>query len=113
MSSSKNSQSNALRDLDCAEKDLLVLMQKAQETCAELEKVPNCNMKRIEELSSEYIELTETIRSRIRKHIGFLVPYAAYGQGNYTLRSEVDVAKACSQLLEMNDGEEDNLNINI
>eukprot|EP01041_Mallomonas_annulata_P001085 gene1085-2115_t len=89
---------SALADLDLAQQEVLELLAKAHETCESLSQRPDVDGLNIEKSSKEYLELVQSIRSRIRKHSGFLMQYTPYGQGNYGLNMELQVADAHARL---------------
>lgn len=61
-----------LAELDLAEQEVLQIMAVAAETAEELQRLPVCNHERLNELSSTFLRLTYSVKSRIKNQVEYL-----------------------------------------
>ena len=59
-------------ELDLAEQEVLQLMAVAAETVEELQRLPECNHERLNELSSTFLRLTYSVKNRIKNQVEYL-----------------------------------------
>mmetsp|Transcript_8698 Transcript_8698/g.12982 ORF Transcript_8698/g.12982 Transcript_8698/m.12982 type:complete len:115 (-) Transcript_8698:282-626(-) len=92
------SSEDMLTKLEELEKDIASILQVAEETVHELDNLPHCDVKKLENLSEKYLSLIADVKRNALEGSKYLKPYRPYGQGNYALRRQVEVAHASSVL---------------
>ena len=104
---------NALNELNKAEEDIIRLMEVAQDTVNELERIPLCDYDKIDDLSKEYLSSLQSIRSKVMNHTHLIRsnnPTASsssstassssssssisYSINTYALKKEVEISKS-------------------
>ena len=100
------------------------IMKTAQETCAQLQRMDECDHRRLEELSQEYLQLVVVISiSLVREyqeksnlceqrvyvtmleHVHLVQPYSQYHRSNYNVQQQIEVLEGAKDML----SNEDNL----
>jgi hypothetical protein len=115
----ENNLNNSLNELNQAEEDVLRLMEVAEETIHELERIPTCDYNKIDNLSKEYLNNLQSIRSKIMNHSHLVnsntllstssssnqissstssSSIISYTMNNYSLKKEVEILKSFQNL---------------
>ena len=117
----ENNLNNSLNELNQAEEDVLRLMEVAEETIHELERIPTCDYNKIDNLSKEYLNNLQSIRSKIMNHSHLVNSNSllssssssssnqvssstssssiiSYTMNNYSLKKEVEILKSFQNL---------------
>ena len=114
---------NTFNELNQAEDEILRLMEVAEETIHELERIPTCDYDKISNLSKEYLNNLQSIRSKIMNHTHLVnsntLPTSSsnqmssssssssslsssysisYSMNNYSLKKEVEILKSFQNL---------------
>jgi hypothetical protein len=71
----------------------------SKETVGELEKIPQVDFEKLGELSNDYLRLVAQVKSNLQESgTRFIRPYHPYGQGNYSLKREVEISEAALRI---------------
>ena len=113
---------NTFNELNQAEDEILRLMEVAEETIHELERIPTCDYNKIDNLSKEYLNNLQSIRSKIMNHSHLVnsntllstsssssssnqissstssSSIISYTMNNYSLKKEVEILKSFQNL---------------
>ena len=82
----------ALDDLRMAEDEVFGIMQVAEETLQELQSLPQCNTGKLIELSAKYMELIQSVYSRISAHSSTMTKSSEdLLGGSYTANKENEI----------------------
>ena len=75
------------------------ILQHAQETVTELEKIPNSDFNKLQQLSQEYFRTCEKVKVEMKNSVKHIHPYCPGGQGgSYGLRKKVELAEAVARI---------------
>jgi len=100
MSREKKETKEILSDLDEAEGDVLEIMRLAEETVAELSRLPNVDASKLESMAIAYLDTVRRVQEKLKEHSVVIQPYKAQaGDSNYLLKKEVELKEA-SEMLE-------------
>ena len=95
--------SEVMRDLELCERDIQALVRLAEETVNEMQRLPNSNAGKIEQLSETYLSKLKSVQEKLKIHSSvLLVPAVALVDAEVQLaKSQREIAEA-RRLLEEN-----------
>ena len=101
--SSKPSADQVLRELEGCERDVQALVRLAEETVDELQRLPECNAQKIEELSAAYLGKLKGISETLKLHSQVLLEAPSGGGGaadaeSFLKKQEEEMAQALKLL---------------
>jgi len=94
--SSKINRGKTLRDLDEAEAGIKRVLEIARDTMQELQRVPDCDHDRLQDLSREYLETLKDVKDKCMETAALLSP-----SSNIGTTSDISVLKEAELLAQL------------